>query len=118
MWYFAVIVASVALHAEPLNDKLGQFVKMSRDKTALTQDKQELKEEILAAMSADAVETAEYKAMRKRKIAVRTTLDEARAVSAVKTVEVVDRKKCKELYLSGVAVAGVEEEEALVVKKK
>jgi hypothetical protein len=117
LWMLALIF-SLAAKEEKIGEKLTQYSKVLQQKAELNKQKRELSEAIISEISNGTLETDDCKATCRSRLSIRTSLEEARKLGATKMVEQVDKKKIKELYLSGVSIEGVEKRPSLVVKSK
>src|SRR5580765_4413084 len=83
----------------------------------LEEVKKSLSEAILLQMKEKTVQVAGFIVKRYSRLSIKLTVDEARAIGAVKVEESVDRDKIKELYNMGKPIQGVSENEYIQVSK-
>jgi hypothetical protein len=118
VWLTIILCVSILSADEKFGEKVTQYNKVLQQKRKLNQDKKKLTQAIISEMSDEEMETADFKVACHPRLSIRTTLEEARKLGATKMVEQVDKEKIKELYLSGIPVAGVKKLPVLSVKPK
>lgn len=87
------------------------YKELTRQIDALEEKKKALSEEIIRAvpLEAKSVRVADYVVRRYSRLSIKTSLEVARVLDAVKMEETVDKEKIKQIYLQGEAVPDVKE---------
>lgn len=101
-----------------LDEKIAIYKSLMREIDALEEKKKQMAQEIIAEMPDKKFETCLFKAFRYQRLLIRTSLEEARLLSATKMEERIDREKIKHMFHSGVPIEGVEEHSYLIVRAK
>jgi|JI9StandDraft_1071089.scaffolds.fasta_scaffold04512_9 hypothetical protein len=94
-----------------LEEKILKYKELQVELKKLEEEKEKVYAEILQSFSHDEKEifSENYRVKKCVRINIKTTLDEARALQATKTEELVDKDKIKELLHSGITVPNVTE---------
>jgi hypothetical protein len=102
-----------------LEEKIVKYVQIQEQIKALEEVKQQIYQEILGSFHLDSQEifSESYRVKRHFRINIKTTVEEARPFQAIKTEEVVDKDKIKELLHSGVLVPNVTETSYFFIHK-
>ncbi len=100
-----------------LEDKVKSYRALAEQIDQLQEQKKSLSTEILQLLSPDisTYSVASYKVRRMVKLTIKTPLEQARLLDAVKTEEVVDKDKIKKMVLQGLAIDGVSMSEFIQV---
>ena len=103
-----------------MEDKVRAYRALGDKIEELEAQKKALVQEILQAMPSDqkVLRVAEYQVRRIMRLSIRTSLEDAKLLGAVKIEEVIDRDKIKELYRINQTPPGVSEFEYIQVSKK
>ncbi len=94
-----------------LEEKAAAYRALKTKVDELEKQKRALGAEILQLLPQDAekISVGAYRVKRMSRLSIRTSVETARQLGAVKTEEVVDKDKIKELVLQGIAVPDVTE---------
>lgn len=103
-----------------LEEKVKAYKELGGQIEALEEQKKALAREILQLMPADAktVRIADYQVRRISRLSIKTSMETATLLGAVKTEEVIDREKIKELYAKGHQVPDVFEIQFIQVSQR
>ncbi len=93
-----------------LEQKVKQYEKLHKQIQELEEEKKALSQAILQEMQSErTLHISNYIVRRYSRLAIHPSLDTARALDAIKTLEAVDKDKIKVLYEQGKPVEGVSE---------
>ncbi len=108
----------MAFDIQELEEKLKEHREMSDRIRACEKRKKEITEELLKILprATRKYETPHFKASRQERVNIRTSLEDAKALHATKTEEVVDKEKIKSMYISGQQIPGITKTEFFLVK--
>ena len=98
-----------------LEQQLKIYKDISKKITELEEQKKALGATIMAQMQNDKVTVADYIVRRYERLSIKTTIEEARSLQAVKMEEVVDKDKIKSLHLEGKPINGISTTRYIVV---
>ncbi len=90
-----------------LEEQIKEYHALGRKIVELERQKKELGQLILQQMSQKVCSIAGFVARRYERLSIKTSIDEARAVHATKTEEVLDKDRLKELHQSGQMIPGI-----------
>jgi len=94
------------------------YLEITRKIDELTEQKDELKHRILAAMPTKTATTAQYKVTKVRQILVKTNLECARNLGYTVMREQVDKETIRKLYSEGVSIPDIEQIEYVKITEK
>ena|SRR5271157_395789 len=90
-----------------LEEQIRAFHEIGKQIDALERQKKALGAAIMLQMQGKTMQVADYLVRRYSRLAIKTSLEEARAIDAIKLEESVDKDKIKALVLLGKSVQGV-----------
>lgn len=96
-----------------LEEQIRAFHEIGKQIDALDRQKKALGAAIMLQMQGKTMQVADYLVRRYSRLAIKTSLEEARAIDAIKLEEAVDKDKIKALVLLGKSVQGVSQTEYL-----
>lgn len=101
-----------------LEEQIKLHYEMGRKMNELEEQRKALGAQIAAQMHAKTLQVADYLVRRYKRLSIRLSVDDARALNATKLEESVDRDKIKELYETGKSMDGVSEIEWIQISLK
>lgn len=103
--------------SQELEDKVKTYKKLVNDIAELEQRRKNLSKEILQMLATDAKTfyIAGYRVQRFSRLSIKTSLEEARALGATKSEEIINREEIKRLHKLGYPIPNVELSESIVV---
>lgn len=98
-----------------LAEKVRMHKELSKKIAELEEQKKLLGEEILAQMENSTLHVIGYTVKKYDRLSIKLSIEDARALNAVKIEETIDKDKIKEMHKQGRAIAGVNETSYIVV---